>query len=414
MLELSFICDQISHLGHPQPASSTILGICIRTSPFTSLVCFVPSCPFEHTTLDDIQTHIKEEHNNNKAVTIQVLLFSEPNTTSPPVIPAADDSPQNSEVDASIASEPTDVENDSSIAGGDEDVPDEEDSTSDIPTGGNWPARGRQSRLRVRSSPYARVNSESSSRGGSLSRRASDPFLDIHPLLIPSSPQIHSPGLPAPSPLHQLAFSRQNSKSPPTGDSMDVDVSSSDEATILNKASLRIILLPHLQQLPVPGLLACTKCEHGLVPSIAMSHATSTHHIVFTKAERKAIHLVTTKSIMVISPGSLALPKHPSPPIDGLKQQEGFTCNICPYSCVAIGAMRNHMSDKHRGVEGSAQSNYTAVTVQAFSTQKHSKYFAVVPVLSILADNFAQNYFPKPVIALQSTSFFHHPFLPLF
>ena len=272
-------------------------------------------------------------------------------------------------------------------------VPDD-DSASDAPgVNSSWASRGRQPRARMRPSPYNRSPSDSSSRGGSLTRRSSEPFvLGLTQLHIPS-PRTHSPAMVAPSPLFQLAFSHPNSKSPPSkspspsGESMDVDQPDEDisEATLLNAASLRLIPLPYLKTFPTPLLVVCTHCECGLVPQSAVKHATNKHSIVLTKVQRRTIQDILTTSAVIKSPAGMERPKHPCPPFESLAHHEGFVCTLCQYCGIADSSLYNHIRDKHPGAKGTAASHFKPGTLQAFSTL-HPQYFRVVPVLATIDD----------------------------
>ena len=53
----------------------------------------------------------------------------------------------------------------------------------------------------------------------------------------------------------------------------DVELGFVDNAAILKMASLKMVSLPHLLQMPTPLLVICTHCEITLVPQSAIHHS---------------------------------------------------------------------------------------------------------------------------------------------
>jgi Orsellinic acid/F9775 biosynthesis cluster protein D len=252
------------------------------------------------------------------------------------------------------------------------------------PSGG--PIRGRLSHLQIRAAPYER-SGESSSQSTSPSQR---PYLGtLSPLQIPS-PLAHLSTPPAvPSPLNQLAYSRPNSPPPHGSDNeMNVDVpdlhlqedeSPLNEEEVLNKASVSIIILSHLQTTPPTRLLVCTKCQHGINASSLISHANSLS-INLLPEEKQNLQRLINHSGFLTDYIPVSFPTSPCPPIEGLNVEDGFGCNICSYCSISFATMQQHFSQKHKDVPGFAKENSKAVQVQALFSRR-PKYFAVTPSL---------------------------------
>jgi hypothetical protein len=192
-----------------------------------------------------------------------------------------------------------------------------------------------------------------------------------------------------PSPLNQLAYSRTNSPSPSTSDDeMNVDdpqlsleetEPSFTEDEVLAKASFTIVTLSHLQTTPPTRLLACTKCLHGVKPSLLITHS-SGHRIKLLPAEKESLKKITDNSSFLDDSDELLSPTPPCPPIEGILVQDGFSCNLCSHCCTGLRSMQTHFSAKHKGVPGYAKANSKPVQVQALFSQRPT-YFAVIPIL---------------------------------
>ena len=215
-----------------------------------------------------------------------------------------------------------------------------EESSTDASTSLSLrPIRGRQ--ISIRPTPYQRTN-EDSSRSTSPIHRPS--LTTLSPLQISFLLSGHA----APSPLQNLAFSRANSPSPPlldydmvvdeAGSPMDEDELSEhpfNDQDVLAKASFAIILLSHIQTLPPAQLLVCTKCQHGINPTSLATHSTL-HNIKLLPADKKTLHIITNNSTFLDDSTEIPSPTPPYPPIEGIKIQDGFTCNLCSYCVTKI------------------------------------------------------------------------------
>jgi hypothetical protein len=228
-----------------------------------------------------------------------------------------------------------------------------------------------------------------------------------------------------PSPLQKLAFSRTNSPSPPPSDhEMAVDESGSpmdedepslekvklpfNEEEVLAKASFAIILLPYLQTTPPARLLVCTKCQHGIMPPSSITHLNS-HNIKLLPAEKQNLQTILNNSTFLDDSIEIPPPNPPCPPIKGIKVQDGFTCDLCSYCCTALQTMRNHFSDKHRGVLGFAKANSKPVQVQAFFA-RYPKFFPVTPSLKGLnKDDLFTKYVQQCVPEIEALTILNPP-----
>ena len=128
-------------------------------------------------------------------------------------------------------------------------------------------------------------------------------------------------------------------------------------------------------------LVACIQCECGLTSKSALSHARITHEIPLSREERTTIQDILDKPSILKNPGDAEPPKNPCAPIDGLLQQKGLICPLCPYAGTAESTIRNHLRNVHRDAKGPAKSKKKVAIVQSFSKQ-NPKYFKVIPILS--------------------------------
>ena len=320
-------------------------------------------CNFMHPSLDKLLEHVQKEHNFNNKISANILLFPATINASQ-TIPDFHSSAQSTEFDdsANLASD--------------------EESTADLSNPiGFGPIRGRQPQLLVRPTPYQRTG-ESSSRSISPLQRSS--FKPLSPLQISS---IHA--LSAPSPLQQVVFSRPNSPSPPLSDNdMIVDETESlqtqgsllfNEEEVLAKASVVIISLSYLHTTSPTRLLACTKCQRGILASSLLSHS-NTHDIRLLPDDRQNLQTIMDNSSFLDDSIEVTLPNPPCPPIEGILVQDGFSCDPCSYCCSTIGSMQNHFSTKHKGALGPAKANFKPAHVQSLFARR-PKYFLVTPIL---------------------------------
>ena len=332
------------------------MGICLRSSPTEDLSCFIPSCGFMNPSLDRLQEHIQKNHNNNNKVSVIAVLFHTTGNILPHNALGLQDSTESTEFDdsANFAS-------------------DEESTTDGFSSFNLGPIRGRQPQLPVRPTPYERTGEVSSRSASPPIRRPS--LRSLSPLQISS---LHT--LPVPSPLQQLAFTRPNTPSP-LDNEMNIDETNPplDEVEVLSKASITIILLPHLQTTPPTRLLVCTKCQHGILASSLISHSNA-HNIKLLPADKKSIQTIMDNSSFLNDSIAVASPNPPCPPIEGILVQNGFVCNLCGYCCIAVQTMRNHFSDNHKADLGFAKANSKSAQVQALFIRR-PKYFAVTSSL---------------------------------
>jgi Orsellinic acid/F9775 biosynthesis cluster protein D len=335
------------------------LGISLRPSPTEVMNCCDPSCSFTHFASDKLQNHVQIAHNNNQQLSIELIAFN----TSPFESPDSNESSEH----ANLAS-------------------DEESTTDAFSSFSIGPVRGRQPHLSIRPSPYQRAN-EDSSRSASPIRRPS--LGSLSPLHIPLS----LAGPSGPSPLQKLAFSRANSPSPPlldremvvdeTTSPMDEDEASLEhlfnEEDVLAKASFSIVLLPYLQTTPPARLIVCTKCRHGIIPTSLITHSTL-HNIKLLPADKQNLQTIINNSTFLDDSIEIATPNPPCPPIEEIRLQDGFACELCRYCSPKAETMRNHFSKDHKGVLGFAKANSKPAKVQALFARR-PKYFAVTPSL---------------------------------
>jgi hypothetical protein len=358
--------------------------------------CFNPSCSFTHLTLDRLQEHIQTEHNNNKKVSVDAILFSAVVTTVN-LQDSAESSEENDAANLASAEEST------------------TDASSSFSLG---PIRGRQPHLSIRPTPYQRTD-EDSSRSASPIRKHS--LRTLSPLLI--SLALSAPS--GPSPLQKLAFSRTNSPSPPlsdhemavdeTGSPMDEDEPSLDKVTlpfdddeVLAKASFFIVSLSYLQTTPPPQLLVCTKCQHGIMAPSLITHSNS-HNIKLLPTDKRNLQAIINNLTFLDDSIEIASPNPPCPPIEGIKVQDGFACDLCSYCCIAVQTMRNHFNDKHKGALGFPKSNCKPVQVQAFFARR-PKFFAVTPSLRGLnKDNLFTKYLQQCAPEIEALTILNPP-----
>ena len=316
-----------------------------------------------------------------------------------------------------------------------------EESNSDIPGPSSLgPIRGRQ-HLQVRTSPYERNEGSSSrsssplrltslgtlpplqtegssSRSPSLLRRTS--LGTLSPLHIPL-PLGHLSAQPVPSPLNQVAFSHPNSPSPSHSDNeMNVDNPDLpldeaelpfDEEEVLAKASFAIIPLPYYQTIPPMRLLICTKCQHGVLASSLISHSNG-HGIRLLKADKQNLQKIVDNSSFLDDSEEVASPASPCPPIEGIKMQDGLSCNVCHYCCIGIRTMQSHFSIKHKDVVGFAKDNSKLVQVQALFARR-PKYFVVTPSLRGLnEDDLFTIYLRQCVPEIEALQILNPPISP--
>jgi hypothetical protein len=148
-----------------------------------------------------------------------------------------------------------------------------------------------------------------------------------------------------------------------------------NEEEVLAKASLAIVQLPHLQTTPSTRLLVCTKCQQGVIPTSVITHANS-HNIKLLSADKQNLQTVINNSTFLADSTEIPSPNPPCPPIEGIKVQNGFACNLCDYCATAVQTIRNHFSVIHKDTLGSTNNNSKPAQVQAFFMRR-PKYFAV-------------------------------------
>ena len=323
-------------------------------------------------------------------MSVDVILFSD-------IVPTVNTSPSKSFEDDDIANLASD-----------------EQSTDGSGSFSLGPIRGRQPHLSIRPTPYHRAN-EDSSRSASPIRRPSHGSLS--PLHIP----LAFSGPSGPSPLQKLAFSRNNSPSPPLLDYemvVDEDVRSPmnedddeqplDEEEVLAKASFAIVLLPHLHTLPPARLLVCTKCQRGIIPTSLITHSTS-HNIKLLPADKKKLQFVMDHSTFLDDSTEIGSPNPPCPPVEGIEYQDGFSCELCNYCCPTVKTMRNHFSNKHKGASGFSKANSKPVQVQTFFIRRPN-YFAVTPSLRGLnEDDLFTKYLQQCVPEIEALKILNPP-----
>ena len=322
------------------------MGVCIRDSPKDDLSCYSSSCIYTNPSDDGMHAHIQKEHHENKKIKHKVILF-----------PAL----RKDRCTKMSSQTLTEVDDHANLASG-------EESKYEVRSAfgvGVGPVRQKMPRHSVRPTPYERTG-ESSSESASPSQR---------PSLKPLSP-IPLPAVP--SPLHQLAYSQNNSPPPPLlNNEMTIDEPTEDE--VLAKASFTIIPLPHLNTMPPTRLLACTKCLHGVLPSSLISHSKE-HGVNLMPAEKKSLQMIMDNSSFLQDSIEVTSPNPPCPPIEGILVQDGFACNLCSHCCTTIRSMQTHFSDKHKGTPGFTKGNSKPVQVQALFACR-PKYFVVTPSL---------------------------------
>ena len=341
------------------------MGTSIRASPSDDLNCFAPLCPFVNASLDRLQDHVQKEHNNQQKLLLEVILFST--------------------LQESSGHESTGLDEQANFASG------EEESTPNVAGPSSLgPIRGRPTYLQVRNTPYER-SEESSSRSLSPLRRAS--LGTLSPLHIPLT-LAHLSAQTVPSPLNQVAFSCPNSPTPPSSENeMKIDDPQPsieagilfNEVEVLAKASFAIIPLPYFQTTPPTRLLVCTKCCHGVLPSSLLSHSNG-HNIKLLPADKRNLRQIMDNSGFLDDSAEIPTPVPPCPPIEGILIQNGFSCNLCTYCCVAVKSIQNHFSEHHKGVLGFSKANSTSAEVQALFARR-PKYFAVTPSLRGLSED---------------------------
>lgn len=381
-------------------AKGSELGICLRSTPSSPLACFVPSCDFVNPNLDRVKDHIEAVHHTKGAIRFEISFFEQTDadllaSTAVPSAPNTDeddsmdtDDPANSEELSGMATDEDGYAPGVDESGGLEG--EDEEEVSDAPANERlFFMRGRlpQDQTRIRPTPYTR--STSNSRGRQHTRRTSESSnMGFGQLRIQTtSSRAHSPAMVIPSPLGQVAYSRPNSKSSTDDDEspdhMDIDVELGfvDNAAILKMASLKMVSLSHLLQMPTPLLVICTHCEIALVPQSAIRHSKIEHHIVLSKDQKRSIEKVLGAPGVIRTPATTIPPKPPCAPIEGLELRTGVSCNLCNHCCIADSSIWTHMREKHPRAGGPAKSNVSKATLQVFSPQ-NKKYFAVVPVLS--------------------------------
>jgi len=184
-------------------------------------------------------------------------------------------------------------------------------------------------------------------------------------------------------------------------DSDDSEVEETEQ-TIFAKAGFQVISLHHLPTLPAPRLLVCERCSLGVLPSAVLTHY-KTHNVDLhlTKPTIVSVQKIIGAGKFLEGSNKVECPKPPCAPFDGLKIQDGYTCDHdrCNYCCVSSNSMRTHHSHSHTGGSGTAKDNYQGVQVQAFFSQ-HPKYFAVNPSLRGVNEDdlfavYMKNYAPK-------------------
>lgn len=167
-----------------------------------------------------------------------------------------------------------------------------------------------------------------------------------------------------------------------TGSSIDEDESSEqmiNEEDVLAKASVAIVLLTYLHTTPPSRLLVCTKCQHGINPTSLLSHPNS-HNIKLLPADKRNLQTVMDNSTYLDDSVKIMSPDPPCPPIEGIKYQDGFACELCNYCCTAVQTIRNHFSVKHKDALGFTKNNSKPAQVQAFFARR-PEFFAVIPSL---------------------------------
>ena len=120
-----------------------------------------------------------------------------------------------------------------------------------------------------------------------------------------------------------------------------------NEEEVLAKASLAIVQLPHLQTTPSTQLLVCTKCQQGVIPTSVITHANS-HNIKLLSADKKNLQTVINNSTFLADSTKIPSPNQLCLPIEGIKVQNGFACNLCDYCGTAVQTIQNHFSVIHK------------------------------------------------------------------
>src|ERR1700678_4384122 len=149
------------------------------------------------------------------------------------------------------------------------------------------------------------------------------------------------------------------------GSPMDEDEVSINEEEVLAKASFSIVQLPHLQTTPPTRLLVCTKCQQGVIPTSLITHSNS-HDIKLLSADKQNLQTVMNNSTFLDDSTEISTPNLPCPPIEGIKVQNGFACNLCNYCSTAVQTIQNYLTVMHKDTLGSTKDNSKPVQVQAF------------------------------------------------
>lgn len=147
----------------------------------------------------------------------------------------------------------------------------------------------------------------------------------------------------------------------------------------LSTLGLQLINLDFLELNPVPALLVCIECKHGITSKSALDHIKS-HNIKIVHQDKSTFAKIIEASIDYKH--DLPYPPAHSPPIRGLKVSQGWGCTLCNYCSTSSGSFKTHFSKFHPDKTGSHASQMKSIYTQQYF--QHSCCFEVNPLLANL------------------------------
>jgi hypothetical protein len=158
-----------------------------------------------------------------------------------------------------------------------------------------------------------------------------------------------------------------------------------NEESLLAQASLQVLRLSCLGSFPVPIVLACKECAHGVTPKQALKHVAK-HGVRLSKEEKKALTVWLTDTQLPSMPSDIPIPRRGSAPIEGLQVRQGYACSNCLYAAPELSSIKRHLSMCHPNTLGTFRDHSVTSAVQAYFPSQ-GIYFAVNTVLAGLDIN---------------------------
>ncbi|KAF8057950.1 hypothetical protein FPV67DRAFT_1429157, partial [Lyophyllum atratum] len=124
----------------------------------------------------------------------------------------------------------------------------------------------------------------------------------------------------------------------------------------------------------------CLNCFTAHLPSSIVNHLKK-DGIPVSQEQATGLEQLALSHKLITSADDLMLPTPDGPPVEGLKVEEGYRCNLCSFAARAYKTVANHWSEDHRD-SGSSHQGVLTAKVQNFFPRKHH-FFSVKEVAKV-------------------------------